>query len=319
MAATTDRVGDTADREIVITRLIDAPPELVFDAWTDPKQVGAWWGPKGFTTTTQAMDVRPGGVWRFVMHGPDGRDYENKITYLEISRPSRLVYEHGDGEEDLEPVSFHTTVTFEAEGNKTMVTLRSVFPSAAERDRVVKDHDAIEGGKQHLERLDQHLAAPVFVITRSFDAPRDLVWKAWTEPERLVEWWGPKGCTLRVVKVDLRPGGMFHYAMAYKPGHEMWGRFVYREIAAPERLVYVSSFSDAEGGLTRAPFKENFPLELLSTLTLTETGGKTALTLRALPINPTADERATFAGMFGSMQQGFTGTFDQLDGYLAKA
>ena len=177
----------------------------------------------------------------------------------------------------------------------------------------------IQGGKQHLERLDQHLAAPVFVITRTFDAPRDLVWKAWTEPERLAEWWGPKGCTLRVVKVDLRPGGMFHYAMAYKPGHEMWGRFVYREIAAPERLVYVSSFSDAEGGITRAPFKENFPLEILSTLTLTETGGKTALTLRALPINPTADERATFAGMFGSMQQGFTGTFDQLDGYLAKA
>ena len=106
------------DREIVITRLIDAPRELVFDAWTDPEQVVQWWGPRGFTTTTHKMEVKPGGVWRFVMHGPDGRDYQNKITYLEIVPPERLVYRHG-GDEDLEPVSFQTTVTFAAEGGKT--------------------------------------------------------------------------------------------------------------------------------------------------------------------------------------------------------
>ena len=96
------------DREIVLSRLIDAPQELVFDAWTDPEQVGQWWGPSGFTTTTHKMEVKPGGVWRFVMHGPDGRDYQNKITYLEVVPPERLVYRHG-GDEDLEPVSFQTT------------------------------------------------------------------------------------------------------------------------------------------------------------------------------------------------------------------
>src|SRR5262245_65569471 len=89
MAANTK---SSADREIVTTRLVDAPPDRVFDAWTDPEQIVQWWGPRGFTTTTSTMEARPGGVWRFVMHGPDGRDYQNKITYFEVVRPERLVY-----------------------------------------------------------------------------------------------------------------------------------------------------------------------------------------------------------------------------------
>ena len=213
------------DREIVISRLINAPQELVFDAWTDPEQVGQWWGPSGFTTTTHKMEVKPGGVWRFVMHGPDGRDYQNKITYLEIVPPERLVYRHG-GDEDLEPVSFQTTVTFVAEGNKTRVTMRSVFPTAEYRDRVVKEHGAIEGGEQHLARLDEHLAgggtgtSRAFVISRVFDAPRDLVWKAHSELEGLKHWWGPKGFTWVTGTLDFRPGGLFHYGPphAERPG-----------------------------------------------------------------------------------------------------
>jgi uncharacterized protein YndB with AHSA1/START domain len=159
MDAMTGEAKPTADREIVIERLIDAPPALVFDAWTDPKQVVQWWGPRGFTTTTHKMEVKPGGVWRFVMHGPDGRDYQNTITYFEIVRPERLVYSHGGGDEDLEPVSFHTTVTFVPKDKKTLVTLRAIFPTAAERERVIREHGALEGGKQTLERLDEHLAS----------------------------------------------------------------------------------------------------------------------------------------------------------------
>ncbi len=318
MDAMIDRDVDTADREMVITRLIAAPPELVFEAWTTPEHLATWWGPNGFTTTTSAFDMRPGGVWRFVMHGPDGRDYENRITFDEIVRPERIVYRHGGGE-DVKPVTFNTTVTFTPEDGKTRVTLRAVFPTAAERDRVVEEYGAVEGGKQTLARLDQYVSEREgdFVVSRVLNAPRDLVWKAWTEPKRLAEWWGPKGCTLRVIKVDLRPGGVFHYAMAYKPGHEMWGRFVYRDVAAPERLVYVSSFSDEGAGLTRAPFKDTFPLEILNTLTLSEQGAKTVLTLRGHPLNATDEERATFIDMFPSMQQGFGGTFDQLEAYLA--
>src|SRR5688572_2241673 len=123
MAARSEPAGATADREIVIERVIDAPRELVFEAWTDPTHMTHWWGPRRFTTTTHRMDVRPGGAWRFVMHGPDGRDYQNRIVYREVVTPERLVYDHGGGD-DVEPVSFHTTVTFEEYGGKTRITLR---------------------------------------------------------------------------------------------------------------------------------------------------------------------------------------------------
>jgi uncharacterized protein YndB with AHSA1/START domain len=161
-----------------------------------------------------------------------------------------------------------------------------------------------------------------FVIEREFDAPRALVWKAWTKAEHLAEWWGPRGCRIEVLKFDLRPGGVFHYAMRFSTGKPMYGKFVYREIAAPERLVFVNSFSDPEGGLTRAPFPQlqgNWPLEVLNHLSLTEADGRTALTLRGHPINATPAEIAAYVGMFDSMRQGFGGTFDALADYLAKA
>jgi uncharacterized protein YndB with AHSA1/START domain len=158
-----------------------------------------------------------------------------------------------------------------------------------------------------------------FSIMREFDAPRDLVWKAWTEPERLARWWGPKGSTIRIVKLDLRPGGLFHYMMQFQPGHDIGGRFVYREIVAPERLVYVSSFSDASGDIARAPFFDGkWPLEVLSTVTFTARGGQTELALRGAPIGASDEETQTFLGAIDSMRQGFGGTFDQLAAYLTQ-
>ena len=130
----------------------------MFEAWTDPKHLAQWWGPNGFTTTTSAFDMRPGGVWRFVMHGPDGRDYENRITFDEIVKPERFVYHHGGGD-DVEPVQFRTTVTFEdLGGNRTRLTLHAVFPSAAERDRVIKEYGADKGAEQTLSRLADYVA-----------------------------------------------------------------------------------------------------------------------------------------------------------------
>jgi uncharacterized protein YndB with AHSA1/START domain len=149
-------MSSIAEREIVLSRLLDAPRELVFAAWTDPKQIVQWWGPRGFTTTTQEMSVTPGGVWRFVMHGPDGTDYKNKIIFTEVVKPERLVYRHA-GEENTEDVKFHVTVTFEAQGRKTLLTMRSLFETAQQRDEVVTKYGAIEGGKQTLERLAEHV------------------------------------------------------------------------------------------------------------------------------------------------------------------
>ena len=156
-----------------------------------------------------------------------------------------------------------------------------------------------------------------FSFTRVFDAPRELVWKAFTESERLTQWWGPKGFTMLKCKVDLRPGGVFHYCMRTPDGREMWGKWVYREIVPPERMVTVVSFSDEAGNLTRHPMSATWPLEVLNTMTLSEQDGKTTLTVSGYPINATEEEQKTFADGRGSMKQGFTATLDQLDAYLA--
>ena len=176
-----------AARSIVVTRVFDAPRNLVFDAWTDAKHVGNWWGPRGFTTTTHEMDVRPGGVWRLTMHGPDGVDYQNKITYLEVAKPERLVYDHGGA-------GARVTVTFEDQAGKTRLTMRMVFQSAKARDGVVKKHNAIEGANQTLDRFGEQLAKMMELITtRIFDAPREVVFRAWTDPERLQALVGAEG------------------------------------------------------------------------------------------------------------------------------
>jgi uncharacterized protein YndB with AHSA1/START domain len=141
---------------IVTTREIAAPRDLVFQAWTDPRHLAQWWGPDGFTTTTQSFDMRPGGTWRYVMHGPDGRDYDNLITFDVIEKPSRIQYDHGDADD---PVQFRTVVTFEAlDSGRTRITLHATFPSAAERDRVVKEYGAVKGAEQTLSRLADYVA-----------------------------------------------------------------------------------------------------------------------------------------------------------------
>jgi uncharacterized protein YndB with AHSA1/START domain len=454
----------TPDREIVTSRLLDAPRELVWEAFTDPKQVVLWWGPRGFSTTIHEMDLRVGGKWSHTMHGPDETDYPNKSIFTEVVKPERIAYTHGGGKKGAPGASFEATWTFEAQGDKTLMTGRMVFPTAAARDLVVKEYGAIEGAKQTLDRLEEQLektpvvveriySAPVnavwqaitdvnqmkqwympalssfepkvgfetefsvmhegkkfphiwkvtevvpekkiayswkfpghpgesiatfelfpegnntrlklthaglethgprnnpalarknfqwgwnelrkeleiflqkanpskdetFTITRVYDAPRELVWQVWTDPKHLTQWWGPKGLTMTSCKVDLKPGGKFHYGIRTPDGPEMWGKFVYREIVPPERLVLVVSFSDAEGGITRHPMSATWPLEVLNTMTLSENNGKTTMKLEGVPINATEEERKTFKEGFSSMQQGFKGTLDQLEEYLAKA
>jgi len=159
-----------------------------------------------------------------------------------------------------------------------------------------------------------------FVISRVFDAPRELLWKALTEPERMQQWWGPKGVTVVAAKMDLRPGGTYHYGMRTPDGRTMWGKFIYREVAAPVRLVWVNSFSDEAGGITRHPLSPTWPLEMLTTVTFEEEpGNKTRVTVRWSPLNATAEERSTFDAGRDSMRQGWGGTFDKLAAYVANA
>src|SRR5882724_10217009 len=292
-----------AERELVFTRVFDAPRDLVFEAWTDPKHVAQWWGPKGFSTTIQEMDVRPGGTWRLVMHGPDGVDYKNRIIFREVVKPERLVYEHSP-EKGTEPVSFEVTVTFAEQGGKTNLTMRMLFPSAAAREHVVNKYGAIEGANQTLGRLAEYLprmgSNQELVLTRVFDAPRAVVFKAWTDAEQLKRWWGPKDFTNPVCEVDARPGGPIRIHMRAPDGvvYPMTG--VYREVAPPERLVFTSAALDEKG---------NPMFEVLNTMTLSEEGGKTKLTLQASVLKVVAADAGRY---LAGMEQGWSQSLDRL-------
>lgn len=158
MPAKTATASENSDREIVVSRTFDAPRELVWQAMTDPHHVVHWWGPRGFTTTIEQMDVCPGGVWKQTLHGPDGANYPNKSIFKEVVPPERIVYSHGGGREGGPGSSFVATWTFEVVSpRQTKVTMRLVFGSAEARDFVVKEFSALEGGKQTLERLAEHL------------------------------------------------------------------------------------------------------------------------------------------------------------------
>ena len=141
----------TGDREIVVSHLIDAPPELVFDAFTEVRHLSQWWGPQGFTTTTRSFAFRVGGEWDFVMHGPDGTDYAEWISWTEIPRPERIALLHGEFRGD--PNAFESALTFEPDGAATRIRMRTVFPTRALRDEAAEKYHAIEGGRQTLGKL----------------------------------------------------------------------------------------------------------------------------------------------------------------------
>ncbi len=159
-----------------------------------------------------------------------------------------------------------------------------------------------------------------FVISRVFDAPRDKVWKAFTEPERLKQWWGPKGFVVTHCKVDLRPGGIMHYCLRTPDGSDIWGRFVYREIVPPSKLVFINSFSDEKGGVTVHPMSPHWPREMLSTIEFEAQGARTEVTVQWAALDTWTDlERKTFDAGRDSMKQGWGGTMDQFAAYLRKA
>jgi uncharacterized protein YndB with AHSA1/START domain len=330
--ATASNAVLAGDREILMTRVVRAPRELVWRAWTDPDQLGHWWGPRGFSTHTQHLDVRPGGRWRYVMRGPDGREYRNQVTYLEVTPPERLRFQHGGGPE-TEPVGHEMLATFEAAGRdglSTLVTLRLSFATPEARDHAVNVYGALEGGHQTFERLAEHLAGDAappqreaerpFRYRRVLDAPLPAVWSAWTEPDQLRRWFGPKSFTVAECTMELRPGGLFHYALRTPDGTLMWGRWVFREIVPNTRLVFVSALSDPAGGVTRHPGSADWPLETLSTVSLVEHAGigrGTLVEVEWRPLQPNAAERAAFSAGHGSMEQGWSGTMDQLQAHLA--
>ena len=162
------------------------------------------------------------------------------------------------------------------------------------------------------------MQAKPYSISRILNAPRALVYKVSTEPAHLMKWFGPAGATVIKAEMDLRPGGTYHYGLRMPDGMEMWGRQVYREIVAPEKLVYVQSFSDKDGGIGQHPMSPTWPKEMLATNLFKDLGGsRTELVISWQPYNASDEENATFDAARGSMDGGFKGMFESLESYLA--
>lgn len=241
-------IKDTASRELSITRLLNAPQELVWEVWTKPEHITHWWGPNGFSVTTHEMSLKPGGVWRFMMHGPDGRDYPNKIVFIEVKKPELLVYKH-TGEEETEDVKFHVTVNFEKQGNKTKLTMHSLFDSPEELERVEREYGAKEGMVQTVNRLEEYLESKqparlvdgVIVIERIYNAPVEKVWKAITDKEEMKKWY------FDIPEFKPEPGFEFQFYGVGKQGEKFLHLCKITEVVKQKKLTHSWRYEGYEG------------------------------------------------------------------------
>ena len=291
---------DRESLEIEVTRILDAPRDLVFESWTEAEHLAKWWGPEGFSVPECTSDPRPGGSLRIVMRGPDGIDYPMTGIYREVLRPERIVVETTPVGEDGTPLleAIHT-VTFVDLDGKTEITVRSSATA------LVPMATAMLGGMeagltQSLQCLDDVLTGAVerqIVVSRVFQAPRELVFRAFTEQEHVEQWWGPNGFTLTTHEMDVRPGGTWRFLMHGPDGVDYPNTLFYEVIAGPARLV----------------FRHEDP-EFRITVTFDEFMGMTALTMRM--VFATAEARDVADETYHATQ-GNNETLDRLGQHLA--
>lgn len=291
----------TENRALVVTRLLDAPRALVWRAFTDPAQLPRWWGPRGFSCDTAEIDIRLGGVWRFIMRGPSGMTFPNRLRFETIEPPERLVYlidDDGVGQHKV----FRGTVTLAERDGRTLLTMRSVFDSVATRAAI--EGYAKEGGESTIDCLEQHVAAmadgdTTLTLVRRIAAPRALVFRMWAEPEHLGRWCRPKDFTVADGSMDFRPGGAWSSTLRAPDGTDHRVSGVYREIVPGERIVFTHAWTDAAGRRGH---------ETVVTVVLEDWGDGTKMTFRQGPFE-TVGARDGHAG-------GWSETLDGLSDYL---
>lgn len=298
MTANNNNAASDPTREIVTTRIFNASPERVFATWASAEHLGRWWGPTGFTTTTHAFDFRPGGSWVFTMHGPDGVDYPNRIEYEAIVPGQRIEYSH-HGDFEGGPARFRTTVTLEPVGDRTSLTMRATFPTAAARAMVVEKYGAVEGARQTLARLAEllaggHGARPELRMTRVFAAPRRLVFLAWSSAEHLARWFTPAPLVTASCELELRRGGVFRLVMRAPDGIEFPMDARFTEVVPNERIEFAATLDDG--------------LEVYTRVTFTEHDGQTTLAVHQTYARETEATRGA--------HEGWSLTLDQLAAHV---
>lgn len=307
--------------ELYITRMYDAPVRMVWDAWTDPKQVAQWWGPRGFSITTKSKDLRPGGTWVYTMHGPDGMNYPNITTYHEVEKYSKLVYDHGANEN--QPPMFRVTVHFsEVKGGKTKMEMTMAMAdaeTAAQTKKFIKS----AGGDATWDRLAEFLGEgtekkDIFVINRTFDAPIKTMFEMWTDPKHVANWLAPTGVTMEYIRAENRVGGTSFYSMTDGKDLTMYGKIHYLQISAPNRIAYTQQFCTKDEKISRHPHAPTWPETMHTTVTFSEEGpDQTRVTVRwEVYGEATADEKQMFHDAKPGMTVGWTGSFDKLEDCL---
>lgn len=311
-------------RELLITRVFDAPRELVWKAWTDPEHVMRWWGPKGYTSPACKIDFRVGGKYLFCMRSPEGQDYWSTGVYQEIVPLERIVCTDSFADKDGNvvpashygmggdfPLELQVTVTFEEDDGKTKMTLRHVGLPAGDMSEMAgagwnESFDKLsESLKQGGTRFTVNREELKVVMERVFDAPRELVWKAFTDPNSIPRWWGPGSLTTAVEKMDVRPGGVWRYVQRDPDGNEYAFNGVYKEIDPPGFLSYTFNFEGIPGDH-----------ELIETVRFEEIEkGKTKVTSTAAYANVEDLDGMVNAGM----EAGAIESWDRLAEILEKA
>lgn len=305
--------------EIHITRIYDAPVAAVWDAFTDPDRVAHWWGPRGFTLTTHGKELRPGGIWHYTMHGPDGTDYPNKTLYHEVEEYRKLVYDHG-GNDERAPL-FRVTVLFSESAGQTTMEMSMGFPTpeeAAAARRFIRE----AGGNSTWDRLAEYLdetrsGKHSFVINRSLPADIDTVFDMWADPTHLASWLPPAGFEMTVLRSDFRAGGDCFFRMS-NGDIAFHARFEYREITRPFLIAYLQSFCDENERPTRHPGLPEFPESMHTTVSFaTEGDRETRVTVTSEMLDgASAAEVEAFRSERSGMTAGWTGSFDRLEAVL---
>jgi uncharacterized protein YndB with AHSA1/START domain len=310
----------TSANDIRIVRLYDAPVSLVWEVWTNSAHVGNWWGPRGFSLTTHAKDLRPGGSWAYTMHGPDGTDWPNFTRYHEVVPRERLVYDHGATAADAAPM-FRVTATFRDVDGKTELDMCMTLPTpeaAAEARVFIK----AAGGNATWDRLAEYVAEqqtskPIFVINRSFAAPRATVFEMWSTPTHIVKWLPPPGFTMRFGRANIRSGGEATFSMS-NGEFTMYARHEYRVVQPIDRLEYLQTFLDDAGNVARQPGAPTWPETNLVTVTFADEGSAETRVTVTFEVHgdATPEELATFTAERGGMTAGWSASFDALEGLL---
>ena len=330
--------------ELVITHRYDAPVNLVYQLYSDPREIPNWWGPRNLTTTVDRMDVRPGGRWRYIQRDPQGNLFAFNGVYHTVV-PNKLIISTFEWEGMKDHVTLVTT-RFEEQAGQTVVTQQEVFQSVMDRDGMIQadmEKGLIESDERFSEILarmkrgamkgEKMMAGEMTAdppmeemmmgeqtkgknmedghsvkITRVFNAPVESVWCRWTNPDDYMCWSGPMDYATPFASFDLRPGGKYLTSMRGPDGKDIWSTGTYKEIIEPNRLVMTDSFADEHGNIVPASYYgmgSEIPLEMEVEVTLEDLGDKTRLTLEHCGL-PEGE-------ILEQTRQGWSESFDKLE------